>query len=60
MKTYFDLDNWKIMYICERNEVNYCNSKSDEDRKIGYILAKKKRNRRIHRNYYSIEVNNTI
>ncbi len=59
MKKYFDLESWNILYICERNEINYCNNKSNDDKKIGYILAKKKKNRIVHKNYYSIEINNS-
>ncbi|MBR1385490.1 MAG: hypothetical protein IJ568_01525 [Bacilli bacterium] len=60
MRTFFDLLDWKIMYICERNKNNYCNFHVSHERKVGYILAMKKRNRRVHKNNYNIEVNNNI
>lgn len=60
MQKIFDLEDWKIEYICEREEKNYCNYIYDKDRRIGYILAKKKRNRRKHKCHYTIEINNKI
>ncbi len=43
MKTYFDKEDWKIVYICEREHTSICHY--SENRKIGYIFAMKKRNR---------------
>ena len=60
MQKIFDLEDWKIEYICEREEKNYCNYIYDKDRRIGYILANKKRNRRKHKCHYTIEINNKI
>lgn len=56
MKKYFDLEDWKIVYICERNKINYSHY-SKNDRKVGYILAQKMRNRRIHKCTFKIELN---
>ena len=60
MQKIFDLEDWKIEYICERNAINYCNYIYNSNRKVGYILANKKRNRRVHKCHYSIEINNKI
>lgn len=60
MQKYFDLEDWKIEYICERVKKNYCNYIFNNDRKIGYLLASKKRNRRKHKCHYLIEINNKI
>ena len=55
---YFDLEDWCIEYIYERDKKDYCNYiYKKESRKVGYILAHKKRSRRKYKINYNIEVN---
>lgn len=57
---YFDLEDWRIEYICERlcNNANY--NHYQKERRIGYVFATKIRNRRKYKYHYNIEVNNEI
>ena len=58
---YFDLEDWCIEYIYERDKKDYCNYiYKKESRKVGYILAHKKRLRRKYKINYNIEVNNKL
>lgn len=56
MKNYFDLEDWRIIYICERDK----DSIYSKNRKVGYIFAMKINNRSVHKLYYKIEINNSI
>lgn len=58
---YFDLEDWCIEYVSERDKKDYCNYIYDKrGRKIGYILAHKKRSRRKYKINYNIEINNKL
>lgn len=54
MKTFFDLEDWEIIYIREKNINMYYNNENRKEK--GYIFARKKRNRRKHKNCFSIEI----
>ena len=58
MKSYFDPRVWDIITIIENN---YCTShnghlydKKDHEHRVGYIFAKKKNTRLVHKYYYEI------
>lgn len=58
MKSYFDFNDWTIINICERNKSNY--NHYEAIRKVGYVFAMKKRNRRKYKYHFTIEVNNKV
>ena len=62
MKQYVDLENWKIVYICERVKSNYHHYINEENisRRTGYILIQKKSNKRVLKYNYKIEINNEL
>ena len=62
MKEYVDLENWKIVYICERVKSNYHHYINEENksRRTGYILIQKKSNKRVLKYNYKIEINSEL
>lgn len=56
MRTYFDLEDWQLIYICERKK------KSSNTHTItnGYIFARKKNNRKKYKYNFEIQINNKI
>lgn len=60
ISSYFDLEDWKIEYMCERscNNINY--NHYGKERRTGYIFATKIRNRRKYQYHYTVEINNKI
>ena len=56
MRTYFDLEDWQLLYICERQK------KSSNINTItnSYIFARKKNNRKKYKYNFEIQINNKI
>lgn len=56
MKTYYDLEDWQLLYIYERQK------KSSNIHTItnGYIFARKKNNRKKYKYNFEIQINNKI
>ena len=60
IQSYFDLEDWKIVYTCERLSENKNYNHYNQERRVGYLLAMKVRNRRKYKYHYSVEINNEI
>ncbi|MBE6153862.1 MAG: hypothetical protein E7166_06540 [Firmicutes bacterium] len=64
MQPIFDLEDWEIVYLCERNKTTPHHShpmnNKKHSHKTGYILAKKKRNRRKYKYNFEISINTEI
>ena len=62
IKKFFDLNDWEIIYICEREKSTLHNAHpfnpKDHEHKIGYLLAQKKRNRLKYKYHFTVELNN--
>lgn len=56
--SYFDLKDWRIVYIFESTKKSIYSYDRDNSYNTGYILANKIRNRRVYVNHYEIEINN--
>lgn len=56
MRTYFDLEDWQLLYICERQKkLSNINTITN-----GYIFARKKNNRKKYKYNFEIQINNKI
>ena len=55
---YFDLKDWRIVYIFECTKKSIYSYDRDNSYNTGYILANKIRNRRVYVNHYEIEIKN--
>lgn len=64
MQKIFDLEDWEIVYICERNKpaIHSAHPLNNIEHLhlTGYILAKRKRNRRKYKYHFHVTINTNI
>ena len=64
MQPIFDLEDWEIVYLCERNKTTPHNAhpmnNKNHSHLTAYVLAKKKRNRRKYKYNYELTINTDI